>query len=62
MSTNNKGFVDDFLDGVKEGYDAEDKRIKAEETDLLTQVKDGATSGAVNSLLNPFTWLQIFFK
>jgi len=62
MGTENKGPFRDFVDGFNEAYEAEDKKLREDEKDLVKQVKEGVVEGAVNSLLNPFTWFRQLFK
>lgn len=56
-----KDFFSTFVDGVKEGYDQQEKEIERDKSNNLDKVKTGAATGATDGLINPFNWIKSLF-
>jgi hypothetical protein len=57
-----KRFFQNFLGGLEEGYEEQDKRIAKDQSDNLDKVKEGSASGLAEGLANSFNWLKALLK
>ena len=57
-----KGALDEFLDGLSNGYAEQDRAVREDHDDLEQKVKKGLATGLAESALNPFTWIRMLFK
>jgi hypothetical protein len=57
-----KSPLDDFIDGFQRGYSEQDRAISEDAARLEKKLTEGASTGLVESALNPFTWIRLLFK
>lgn len=62
MSSNN--WIDEAKKSIKDGYEKKDKEISDRDKvkSLDENVKDGATTGAVEGTVNPIRWIGGIFS
>ena len=57
-----KRLLDEFIDGIKEGYQEEDKKIDLQKkSGKHGGFSEGAARGSVEGISNPIRWIGSFF-